>query len=99
MFILKRKFPPTTKPKRYDMPRYRIISVSNPQDKNRFTETWLQTWLEEGYALINDNIVAKYAKYDSYSDDFLLIKQEQPIGTLRIVNQNCEIGLPMINDF
>ena len=97
MFTLKRKHLQGNA-KRNDMFPYSVIPVNSLQYKNHFRETWLQTWLEEGYAQ-TDSIVEKYAKYDSFSDDFLLTKQEQPIGTLRIVKQNDVVGLPVLDDF
>lgn len=78
---------------------YRVVQVKNLNNRNHFIQTWLSSWVEQGYVKPDENIIEKYSRYDLFSADFLLLKENKATGTLRIVNQNSAIGLPVLNDF
>jgi len=74
--------------------------VNNKRDKDLFIKTWHTVWLEENYASEDDYIIEKYSKYDEYSTDMLVMFiGVLPIGTMRIITNNKEYGLPTLNDF
>lgn len=77
-----------------------VRRVHSQRDRKIFIGLWYKTWLEEGYAQPGEPIVAKYAKYDKFSTD-LLVKflGVVPVGTMRIIKNNLEVGLPTLNDF
>lgn len=77
-----------------------IRKVITPREKKIFQSIWHQIWIEEGYAQPEEKIVEKYARYDSYSVDFLItLFYFFPIGTIRIIHYNSSVGLPVLNDF
>jgi hypothetical protein len=74
--------------------------VRTEKEKKIFTKLWHSIWLEEGYAQPNEPIIEKYEKYDKFSTDFLVkFLGVFPVGTLRIIHNNNEVGLPVLNDF
>lgn len=78
-----------------------VKKIETQSEKELFTKIWYRIWLEEKYAEANDkSILIKYARYDPFSID-LLIKFLAifPIGTVRIIKDNKEVGLPVLNDF
>jgi hypothetical protein len=77
------------------------VKVANrPRDRKIFTEIWHTAWLGEGYAVPGELIIEKYSKYDKFSVD-LLVKFLGiiPLGTIRLIRNNSEVGLPVLNDF
>lgn len=74
---------------------YAIKEVTTPEEKDSFQKIWRGVWLSEGYTGEE-----KYAKYEKYSVDLLLILFDNtPIGTVRLIKNNEELGLPTLNDF
>lgn len=74
--------------------------VKTPRGKKVFTSLWHAAWLEKKYAEKNEPIIKKYEKYDRFSTDLLVnFLWFFPIGTMRIIQNNEEIGLPVLNDF
>lgn len=79
---------------------FRIKIITNKKERAHFTRIWRKIWLEEGYAKPGEPIVEKYAKYDKFSRDLLLkFFGIIPVGTLRIIRSNNDVGLPIVNDF
>ncbi len=79
---------------------FNVLLVNTDVDKKRFTKAWLATWIEEGYSKSTDDIIGKYSTFDPYSIDYLLVKNKDVVvGTMRIINQNNAVGLPVLNDF
>ena len=69
--------------------------------KKQFERLWQAAWLREHYAE-KDNlhgITEHYHEFDRHSADFLLYFLFIPIGTIRLILNNQEVGLPALRDF
>lgn len=76
-----------------------VKEVENGREKEIFQEVWHRVWVEEGYALPNEPIVQKYAKYDNSATDLLCrFLGIWPVGTMRLIWEGPP-GLPALNDF
>src|SRR4051812_1649828 len=79
---------------------YIIRQIQTEKEKALFTNSWYSVWRNEGYATYNDKIIEKYARYEAYSIDYGLFKENTKIiGTLRIINHSNDTNLPVLNDF
>lgn len=66
-----------------------------------FQNIWTDAWLYENYAK-KDNIgaiIAHHKLFENYSNDFILMYSNHFIGTVRLVWENDQIGIPITNDF
>jgi hypothetical protein len=76
--------------------------VETPADKVRFRHIWTTVWLNEGYVNEReplDTIEYHYKSYDEHSADFLLLFFSIPVGTIRLIWESNDTGLPVTNDF
>lgn len=83
------------------MREFKFINVEEEGSRNDFRRIWRTVWIEEGYAS-SDNINEiedRYCIFDKHSTDILFKYGDKPIGTLRIIWDNDENGLPVLNDF
>jgi len=86
---------------------FKVIKVNSPKQAAIFNEIWTGIWIEQNYhsitgkteSEIKKNLSATFAAYDKYSKDYLLCLFKRPIGTFRIIQNNNEVGLPMVRDF
>lgn len=73
--------------------------VSSEKDRHAFTQIWHEIWLEEKYAEPGEAIIEEYAKYDALSVDVLVRFLVVPVGTVRFIHNDSEVGLPTLIDF
>lgn len=81
---------------------FRVIEVKNSDRRKIFHKLWTSVWLEEGYAHTNEplsKIEEHYAIFDGYSTDVILYFLVWPIGTMRLIRDNGDVGIPVLNDF
>lgn len=76
------------------------IVKNGSRNQKLFTQLWYQVWLQEGYAENGDKIIKKYAQYDPFAVDFIVkFLGIFPAATMRIIRNNKEMGIPVLNDF
>jgi len=73
--------------------------VGTEKERKIFTNIWYNIWLKEGYATPGASILDKKKAYEKVSQDFLIKLLFIPIGTIRIIRANQEMGFPVINNF
>jgi hypothetical protein len=80
---------------------FRVREVITDKQKKIFRDLWTEAWLSEGYAHLDDlpEVEKHYAVFDRYSTDLLVCFLIWPIGTMRLIWDNQEIGMPFLNDF
>jgi len=76
-----------------------LKEVKTKKEREIFTNIWYNIWLQEGYATPEEPIIEKKKKYEKISRDFLIKFLFFPIGTIRIIYNQKEIGLPIVNEF
>jgi len=76
-----------------------LQEVRTKKEKRVFTKIWYNIWLQEGYATSKESIIEKKRRYENFSRDFLIKFLNFSIGTIRIIHNNNEIGLPITNNF
>lgn len=90
-------------PATFLVPLFRVKEVRWWWNKRAFRTIWTQVWIEEGYAYKEEplsQIQAHYALFNEFSTDFLLsFLSIFPVGTMRFIRENSEIGLPVLTDF
>jgi len=80
----------------------RVKEVRSRKDKESFHRLWAEVWLEVGYAYGGEplpEVEEYYAQFDPFSTDLLLLFLWFPIGTMRLIWENEEVGLPVFRDF
>jgi hypothetical protein len=81
---------------------FRIVEVKTPEQKKAFHSLWTLIWTDEKYAHAGEplpKIEGHYAVFNSYSTDLVLCFGHVPIGTIRLIWENKEVGIPVLNDF
>jgi len=79
---------------------FRVREVKTEKEIKDFRKIWRKVWLKEGYADNLERIEKHYSRFTPYSTDLLLkFLGILPIGTLRLIWENKEVQLPMIQGF
>ena len=77
-----------------------LFVVKKALNRERFQKIWYSIWLEQGYyeddpkEPLND-----FAQYNPYATDFILFYRSKACGTLRIIHNNKQEGLPTLKEF
>jgi len=81
---------------------FRVKEVKSQKDRRIFHRLWTTVWVEVGYAHKGEplpGVEAYYSQFNSFSTDLLLCFLWLPIGTMRLIWENKEVGLPVFRDF